>query len=162
MKYIFLVLSIFLFSSCRLTYYYPANSNNVERVLGVTSVGDTIQVPVDYFGDRTSSDYDFNLEYFFWRNNWMRYDPTIYNRGWFYNTWWWNPHTPIVIQNTRPRYTPPRKIQRRTPQVQPNRGRSNQTRQPKYVRPSNTRTQSTPTRSNSSTRTTSSGKVIKQ
>lgn len=66
----------------------------------------------------------------------------IYDR-WDYNTrytpLWWNPYTPqIIIIDRTPRQP---KIQgRRTPirQVQPNRGRSNQTpRKPQYTRKSN-------------------------
>ena len=164
MKKVFLVLSVvFLLSSCRVTYHHSSRSNEVREVLGVTTAGDTIQVPIDYFGDRLNRQYDFNLQYFFWRDNWWLYNnPSLYNRSWFYRNYWWNPYTPpIIIQNPRPRYSQPQprrwrtrtNIQQRRNEVkpQPNRGRSNQqTRKPQYVRP-NTRSRVTtppPTHSN--------------
>lgn len=165
---VLLLLSVIFLSSCRLSYYYPS-SVRVDKVLGVTQEGDTIQVPIDYFEDRAQRQYDFNLEYFYWRNDWFFYNPNIYNRRWFVNNWWWNPYThwsyPTYIQRQRTqqprRWRTKTNIQqrrrnevqpkRRTPQVQPNRGRSNQqTRKPQYVRP-NTRSRVTtppPTHSN--------------
>ena len=161
---VLLLLSVIFLSSCRLSYYYPS-SVRVDKVLGVTQEGDTIQVPIDYFEDRAQRQYDFNLEYFYWRNDWFLYNPNIYNRRWFVNNWWWNPYThwsyPTYIYRPnnvwRPRNQPRRnevQPRRRTPQVQPNRGRSNQqrtqVRKPNYVRP-NTRGRVTtppPTHSN--------------
>lgn len=162
MKKLLVLFLLITFTSCKLTSYHPSSQRDrVEQVLGVTTAGDTIQVPIDYFGDRVTRQYDFNIEYFFWRNNWWLYNnPSLYNRSWFYRNWWWNPYSPpVIIQNTRPRYSQPRRwrtrtnIQQRRNEVkpQPNRGRSNQqTRQPKYVRP-RTRTRVTtppPTHSN--------------
>ena len=86
MKKLLVLLLALPFASCKLTYYHPSSqANRVEQVLGVTTAGDTIQVPIDYFGDRINRDYDFNLEYFYWRNNWWLYNnPTFYNRSWFF------------------------------------------------------------------------------
>jgi hypothetical protein len=183
-----LLLSLIFLSSCRLSYYYPAHSQNrVDKVLGVTQEGDTIQVPIDYFGDRTQTTYDFNLEYFFWRNDWHLYNPNIYNRRWFVNNLWWNPYTPfgyptyIYRPNNiwRPAVQEPRRwrtrtnIEQRRNQVQPNRGRSNQTqvRQPVYNRPIRGKVTTPPptpsnrnstVRSNNNSRTTTGGRPIKQ
>ena len=151
---VLLLLSVIFLSSCRLSYYYPSSAR-VDKVLGVTQEGDTIQVPIDYFEDRTQRQYDFNLEYFYWRNDWFFYNPNIYNRRWFVNNWWWNPYThwsyPTYIQ--RQRTQQPRRwrtktnieqrrrneVQKRRRTVQPNRGRNNQqrtqVRQPVYNRP---------------------------
>ena len=193
MKKLLVLLSLVFLTSCKLTYYYPnTQRNRVEQVLGVTTQGDTIQVPIDYFGDRTLRNYDFNLEYFFWRNDWLLYNPNIYNRRWFVNNWWWNPYTPFGYptyiyrpNNVWRPYSVPREqprrwrtrtnIQQRRNEVQPNRGRNNQqTRQPQYVRPSQQRSRvttppptnsnrnSTVRRSNTNTRTTNGGRPIKQ
>ena len=188
-NFVLLLLSVTFLTSCRLTYYYP-NTSRVEKVLGVTHEGDTIQVPIDYFGDRTQGQYDFNLQYFYWRNDWFLYNPNIYNRRWFVNNWWWNPYTPfgyptyIYRPNNvwRPRSVPreePRRwrsrtnIEQRRNEVQPNRGRSNQTqvRQPVYNRPTRQRVTTPPptpsnrnstVRSNNNSRSTNGARPIKQ
>ena len=169
MRYIFTILSVLLLTSC-LSYKVQTRQPQLRTVLGVTTQGDTIQVPMDYFQDRVTPRYNYDIEYFFWRDSWW-----LYNQNFHTNRWWWYNH-PVWIGRPNnifiPRYTPQRQLPRRyqpptrntprsTPQVQPNRGRSNQTpRQPQYVRPSNTRP--TPARSNSNSRTTSGGRVIKQ
>lgn len=174
MRYIPIILLFLFLTSCKLTYYYPSTQRNqVEQVLGVTTMGDTIQVPVDYFGDRVSRNYDFNLEYFFWRNDWFLYNPNIYNRSWFVNNWWWNPYTPLgyptYIYRPNNVWRPQTNTKQRRSDVQPNRGRSNQqSRQPQYVRPSQQRSRVTtppPTNSNRSStvrRSTTGGRTIKQ
>lgn len=184
---VLLLLSVIFLSSCGLSYYYPSTAR-VDKVLGVTQEGDTIQVPIDYFNDRPHREYDINLEYFYWRNDWFFYNPNIYNRRWFVNNWWWSPYTqwnyPTYIY--RPRVQEPRRwrtktnieqrrrniVQKRRRTVQPNRGRSNQqrtqVRTPNYVRP-NTRGRVTtppPTHSNRNStvrrnRSTNNNRVIK-
>ena len=172
MRYIFTILSVFLLTSC-LSYRVQVRQPELRTVLGVTTEGDTIQVPMNYFENRLDTRYNYDIEYFFWRDNWWLYNQNLYNRWWWTNQPYWRPrpnHILIPRQQPQRRVQVPRQPQRRTPQVQPNRGRSNQTRQPQYVRPQ-TRTQttpnvikrsSTPTRSNNQTRTTSGGRVIKQ
>ena len=182
---VLLLLSVIFLSSCRLSYYYPSSAR-VDKVLGVTQEGDTIQVPLDYFNDRPQRQYDINLEYFYWRNDWFFYNPNIYNRRWFVNNWWWNPYThwsyPTYIYRPnnvwRPRNQPRRnEVRRRTPQVQPNRGRSNQqrtqVRKPNYVRPTtrgrvttppptHSNRNSTVRRSNNNSRSSNGRRPIKQ
>lgn len=163
MKYIFIILSVLLLSSC-ISHRVQTRQPELRTVLGVTTQGDTIQVPMDYFQDRTPT-YNYDLEYFFWRDSWWLYNQRLNNRWWWdYQPYWGNGFNQIIIPRQQPRYTPRRQPERRTPTrvIQPNRGRNNQTRQPQYVKPSNTRTQTSPTRSNSNSRTTSGGKVIKQ
>ena len=163
MRYLFVILSVLLLSSC-ISYRVQTRQPELRTVLGVTTQGDTIQVPMDYFQDRTPR-YNYDIEYFFWRDNWWLYNQNLYNRWWWDYQPYWRPRPNHIII---PRYTPqrqpqrvtvPRQRQRRTPQVQPNRGRSNQTiRQPQYnrpqttTRPSNPTRRSVPTRSNSTTR----------
>jgi len=145
MRYIFTLLSVLLITSC-LSYKVQTRQSELQTVLGVTTEGDTIQVPMNYFQDRTTPRYNYDIEYFFWRDNWWLYNQNLYNRWWWINQPYWRPRpNHILIPRQRPqrRIQVPRNQHRRTPQVQPNRGRSNQTRQPKYVRP-RTKTKSTP------------------
>jgi len=169
MKYIFTLLSILLLTSC-LSYKVQTRQPQLRTVLGVTTQGDTIQVPMDYFQDRTTPRYNYDIEYFFWRDNWWLYNQNLYNRWWWNNQPYWRPRPNHILI---PRYTPqrqPRRVQSpvrgnrsSTPRVQPNRGRSNQKiRQPQYIRrgtPPPTHSnrnssvrRSVPTRSNSTTR----------
>ena len=164
MRYIFTILSVLLLTSC-LSYKIETRQPQLRTVLGVTTQGDTIQVPMDYFQDRTTPRYNYDIEYFFWRDNWWLYNQNLYNRWWWQNQPYWRPRPNHILI---PRYTPqrqpqrvrvPRQPRRRTPQVQPNRGRSNQTiRKPQYnrprttTRPSTSTRRSVPTRSNSNTR----------
>jgi hypothetical protein len=167
MRYIFTILSVILLSSCG-SYRIQVREPQISNVLAITTEGDTIQVPIQALQRNLTSDY-YSGYRFYWNNSW-----------WMYNDWYWNyyyqnprlfypryqlrvPRNRVRIQT--PRYTPqrrvqvPRQPQRRTPQVQPNRGRSNQTiRKPQYNRPRTTTRPSTstrrpvPTRSNSNTR----------
>lgn len=139
MRYIFIILSVLLLSSC-ISYRVQTRQPELRTVLGVTTQGDTIQVPMDYFEDRTPR-YNYDLEYFFWRDSWWLYNQRLNNRWWWdYQPYWGNGFNQIIIPRQQPRYTPRRQSERRTPTrvIQPNRGRSNQTpRKPQYTRKSN-------------------------
>ena len=161
MRYIFTILSVLLLTSC-LSYKIETRQPQLRTVLGVTTQGDTIQVPMDYFQDRTIPRYNYDIEYFFWRDNWWLYNQNLYNRWWWQNQPYWRPRpNHILIPRQVPQRQPkrvqvPRQPQRRTPQVQPNRGRSNQTiRKPQYNRPRTTTRPSTPTRRSVPTRSNS-------
>lgn len=175
MRYFFIILSVILLTSCGSFRMYQTHPQ-ISNVLAITAQGDTIQVlqrnltPDYYSGYR-----------FYWNNSWWMYNDWYWN--YYQNVRWFYPRYQIREPRNRvrvqtPRYTPQRqptrsqKIirdgritnprvepQRRTPQVRPNRGRSNQTiRQPQYnrprttTRPSNPTRRSVPTRSNSTTR----------
>jgi hypothetical protein len=165
MRYILTILSVLLLTSC-LSYRIETRQPELRNVLGVTTEGDTIQVPMDYFGDRVTPQYNYDIEYFFWRDSWWLYNQNFHsNRWWWYNqpVWIGRPNNIFIPRYNSPRQrpqryqSPTRNNPRSTPRVQPNRGRSNQTiRQPQYVRPQ------TQSRSNSNSRTTSGGRVIKQ
>ena len=172
MRYLFTILSVILLTSCG-SYRIQVREPQISNVLAITTEGDTIQVPIQALQRNLTPDY-YSGYRFYWNNSWWMYNDWYWNY-YYQNPRWFYPRYQIRVPNYRPkvstpRYTPqrqprrvevPRQSQRRTPQVQPNRGRSNQTpRQPQYVRPSNTRT--TPARSNSNSRTTSGGRVIKQ
>jgi hypothetical protein len=168
MRYFFIILSVLLLTSCG-SYRIQKRQPEISHLLALTTEGDTIKVPIQELQRDLTPDY-YSGYRFYWNNSWWLYNDWYWNY-YYQNPRWFYPRTQIIVPNNRirvqtPRYTPqrqlPNKYPSRTPQVQPNRGRSNQVRQPQYVRPSNTRTQSTPTRSNPQSRTTSSGRVIKQ
>lgn len=184
MRYFFIILSVLLFTSCG-SYRIETRQPQISHVLALTTEGDTIKVPIQELQRDLTPDY-YNGYRFYWNNSWWLYNDWYWNY-YYQNPRWFYPRTQIIIPRNRVKVSTPRYIPRhfdnrsetplRNPQVQPNRGRSNQTRQPQYVRPSNTRTQTTPnvikrsstpnrsttpTRSNTQTRTTSGGRVIKQ
>lgn len=138
-----------LLSSCKI-YTYPPQPE-IRTLLAVTSKGDTIQVSTDYLRrEFQSNPYTYSNWKFNWENNW------------YYGYGWYNYYDPYWIYRIRPNYynpkiktpvyrqpktylppPPPRQQSPRTPQVQPNRGRSNQQpKSPQYNRPA--RTQTTP------------------
>ena len=133
MRKLFLMLILLVsISSCKI-YTYPPQPE-IKSILAVTSQGDTIQVSTDYL----QREFETNPgKYSNWRFNW--------NYNWYYGYGWYNYYDPywmyrIPYQNRitiqpRPRVSTPRYIPRhfdnrpetplRTPQTQPNRGRSN-------------------------------------
>jgi hypothetical protein len=159
MRYILIILFFLLLSSC-ISYKVQTRQPELRTVLGVTTQGDTIQVPMDYFQDRTPK-YNYDLEYFFWRDNWWLYNQRLYNRGWWdYQPYWGNGFNQIIIPRQQPRYIPREQPQRRTPTrvIQSNRGRNNQSqvRRPQYNRatppPTTSNRNSTVRRSNNNAR----------
>ena len=164
MRYLLILFSVLLLSSCGVYQIQTTKRPEITHVLAITSVGDTIQVPINDI--RRQIDVNpgtYSNWRFYWDNSWYygsgwysMYDPYWYNR---YNIYRYNPYrvNPRIRVPQRveipQRYKPvpnrPNRVESatprgsNTPQIQPNRGRSNQQpRTPQYNRP--TRTQTTP------------------
>ena len=152
-----------LLSSCGTYQIHSVRKQpEIKSILAITSAGDTIQVSTDYlYREFNQNPYNYSNWRFYWDNSWY------WGNGWYnlYDPYWrlrinrYNPY------NLNPRIRVPRKVEvpqryrpvpnrpnrvesatprgSRTPQIQPNRGRTNQQpRTPQYNRP--TRTQTTP------------------
>lgn len=152
MRYYILILLTLILTSCG-SYTIVSNKQpEIKTLLAVTSAGDTIQVSTDYlYREFNQNPYNYSNWRFYWDNSWYwgnawfyNYDPYWRYRVYRYNPYRVNPRIRVPNQNTvplPPRYTP-RRVEstsprgRRTPQVQPNRGRSNtQIRKPNYNTP---------------------------
>lgn len=162
MRFILLILSFVLLSSCG-SYRIQQRGPEITHVLALTKEGDTLKVPIEEFQRKLTPDY-YDGYRFYWNNSWWLYNDWYWNY-WYQNPQWFYPRTQIVVPRNRTRVQTPRY----TPQVQPNRGRSNQqSRQPQYVRPTQQRSKVTtppPTSSNRNStirRNTNGGRVIKQ
>lgn len=151
-KLLFILLVLLTVSSCKI-YTYP--QQEISHVLAVTKQGDTIQVPLRELQRDLTPDY-YNGYQFYWNNSWLYYNDWYYN--YFYR--FQRPYIPFRQPRIKtPKYQQPKNYPlpsppRRTPQVQPNRGRSNnQVRiQPRQnVQP---RTRTTPNVIQRGTRTT--------
>lgn len=152
MRYILVLLLALLLTSCG-SYKIQQRGPEITHVLAITKEGDTLKVPIQELQRDLTPDY-YNGYRFYWNNSWWLYNDWYWNY-WYQNPRWFYPRYEITIPRNRvrvqtPRYTPrPNRVESatprgsRTPQAQPNRGRSNQQpRQPQYNRP--TRTQTTP------------------
>jgi len=172
---IFTLILCSLLSSCG-SYRIQQRGPEITHVLAITKEGDTLKVPIQELQRDLTPDY-YEGYRFHWNNSWWLYNDWYWNY-WYQNPRWFYPRyqvqipqnrvrvrTPKVPQRYIPRPNTPNRVESatprgsNTPQVQPNRGRSNQTiRKPQYVRPSNTRTRTTPnviqrpTRSNNTPR----------
>ena len=167
MRYILILLSVLLLSSCGVYQIQTTKRPQITHVLGITSKGDTIQVSVNDIKRQL----DINAGSY---SNWRFY----YDNTWYWGTgWYWNPYyngyfnprprldyrfyrnTPNRNYNFTPRIpnpNPPKvRVPVRTPRgsnnfIEPNRGRNNNS--PRVV-PNRPQTRPTPpTRSNNSTR----------
>ena len=175
MRHLFILLSILLLTSCG-SYRLQVRQPEITHVLAITKEGDTLKVPIQELQRDLTPDY-YSGYRFYWNNSWWLYNDWYWNY-WYQNPRWFYPRYQVRIPQSRPRVKTPRYIPNpntpprvqsatprgsNTPQVQPNRGRSNQTRQPQYVRPTRTRTQTTPnviqrpTRSNNNSPRRSNG-----
>jgi len=190
MRYIVLLLALITLNSCG-TYYLQKSPKKpeIKSLLAVTSEGDTIQVSTDdvlkqiKYNSGTYSNWQFYWDNsWYWGSGWYNlYDPywrwRIYRNNPLYN-YNWQPRVPRTqTPKLPPRYRPKRNTPQRvemngrrgsTPNVQPNRGRSNQQRTPQYNRPTRSRTtpnviqRPTQTKTNVGRRSTNSSRVIKQ
>ena len=154
MRYFLALISILFLVSCG-TYRVQVRQPQLQTVLGVTTQGDTIQVPMDYFDDIITPRYNYNLEYLYWGDSWWLYNQNLYNRWWWNNQPYWRPRpNHIIIPRNKSKIQGRRSI----PQIQPNRGRSNQSqvRRPQYNRgtppPTASNRNSTVRRSNNNVR----------
>ena len=180
MRYILFLLALITLTSCG-SYRIQQRGPEITHVLAITKEGDTLKVPVEDLQRKLTPDY-YDGYRFYWNNSWWMYNDWYWNY-WYQNPRWFYPRYEIRVPNYRPKVSTPRYIPRpntprrvesatprgsNTPNVQPNRGRSNQQpRQPQYNTP--TRTQTTPnviqrptqTRTNVGRGTTNGGRVIK-
>ena len=177
MRYFIILFMTLILSSCG-SYITQHRAPEIVSILAINSNGDTIQVSTDYLErEFRTNPGDYSNWRFQWENSWY------WGNGWFnyYNPYWYNPRfyypqRPIIIQRPRvstPRVQPqsrrdynPRSYQPRTPQVQPNRGRSNvQPRQitPRVQQPTRSPQRTQPTiRQQQTPKTTRGGVIIKQ
>jgi hypothetical protein len=177
MRYFIILFMTLILSSCG-SYITQHRAPEIVSILAINSKGDTIQVSTDYLErEFRTNPGDYSNWRFQWENSWY------WGNGWFnyYNPYWYNPRfyypqRPIIIQRPRvstPRVQPqsrrdynPRSYQPRTPQVQPNRGRSNvQPRQitPRVQQPTRSPQRTQPTiRQQQTPKTTRGGVIIKQ
>lgn len=171
MRAILLILSFVLLTSCG-SYKVQQRGPEITHILAITKEGDTLKVPVEDLQRKLTPDY-YDGYRFYWNNSWWMYNDWYWNY-WYQNPRWFYPRYQIRIPQNRvrvqtPRYTPNRVVvpQRRgtTPQIQPNRGRSNTQQRTQVRQPNYNRSTPPPTNSNRNSvvrRTTNGERIIKQ
>jgi hypothetical protein len=99
MRYLLILLLLFLSTSCYTSLEYTRTPNTVTSVLAVTSQGDTVQVPTyQFYTNYQERPAYYNDWRFYYRDTWYNphsYYSTYYRYYWYrpFNTWNYTPYT---------------------------------------------------------------------